>query len=213
MRICKIEKLIALALFLLVLFPASSRAGVAADQLRQTADKVLLILQDARLKSVDQKQARREQLRQVISARFDFTEMAKRSLGQNWRGRSADEQRRFVELFTELLERSYADQIESFNGEKIVYGRDTQENDDAEVDTKIVSKKAEEFAVNYRMHAVDREWKVYDVVIENISLVNNYRSQFNRVLARSSFDDLLRKLQDKAFDAPAKNRQAAASKG
>ena len=210
MRICKIEKLIALALFLLVLFPASSRAGVAADQLRQTADKVLLILQDARLKSADQKQARREQLRQVISARFDFTEMAMRSLGQNWRQRSADEQRRFVELFTELLEGSYADQIESFNGEKIVYGRDTQENNDAEVDTKIVSKKAEEFAVNYRMHAVDREWKVYDVVIENISLVNNYRSQFNRVLARSSFDDLLRKLQDKAFDAPAKNRQAAA---
>ena len=213
MRICKTEKLIALALFLLVLFPASSRAGVAADQLRQTADKVLLILQDARLKSADQKQARREQLRQVISARFDFTEMAMRSLGQNWRQRSADEQRRFVELFTELLEGSYADQIESFNGEKIVYGRDTQENNDAEVDTKIVSKKAEEFAVNYRMHAVDREWKVYDVVIENISLVNNYRSQFNRVLARSSFDDLLRKLQDKAFDAPAKNRQAAASKG
>ena len=209
MRICKTEKLIALVLFLLVLFPASSKAGVAADQLRQTADKVLLILQDARLKSADQKQARREQLRQVISARFDFTEMAKRSLGQNWRQRSADEQRRFVELFTELLERSYADQIESFNGEKIVYGRDTQENDDAEVDTKIVSKKADEFAVNYRMHAVDREWKVYDVVIENISLVNNYRSQFNRVLARSSFDDLLRKLQDKAFDAPAKNRQAA----
>jgi phospholipid transport system substrate-binding protein len=209
MRICKTEKLIALVLFLLVLFPASSNAGVAADQLRQTADKVLLILQDARLKSADQKQARREQLRQVISARFDFTEMAKRSLGQNWRQRSADEQRRFVELFTELLERSYADQIESFNGEKIVYGRDTQENDDAEVDTKIVSKKAEEFAVNYRMHAVDREWKVYDVVIENISLVNNYRSQFNRVLAKSSFDDFLRRLQDKAFDAPAKNRQAA----
>jgi len=212
MRTCKSEKLIALALFLLVSFPASSSAGVAADQLRQTADKVLLILQDARLKSADQKQARREQLRQVISARFDFAEMAKRSLGPHWQRRGADEQRRFVGLFTDLLERSYADQIESFKGEKIVYGRDTQENDNAEVDTKVISKKGEEFAVNYRLHAVDREWKVYDVVIENISLVNNYRSQFNRVLAKSSFDEFLRKIQEKTFDAPAKDRQAAAAR-
>ncbi len=210
MRTCNSDKIIALSFLLLVAFPASSRAGIAADQLRQTADKVLLILQDSRLKSADQKAARRDQLRQVISARFDFNEMAKRSLGAHWQRRGAEEQRRFVELFTELLERSYADQIESFNGEKIVYGRETQENDYAEVDTKVVSKQGEEFAVNYRLHAVDREWKVYDVVIENISLVNNYRSQFNRVLANSSFDEFLRKLQGKAFDAPVKNRQAAA---
>jgi len=210
MRTGKGEKIIALSMFLLVGFPASSRAGIAADQIRQTADKVLLILQDSRLKSADQKQARREQLRQVISARFDFTEMAKRSLGTHWQRRGTEEQRRFVELFTDLLDRSYADHLESFNGEKIVYGRETQENDYAEVETKVVSKKGEEFAVNYRMHAVNREWKVYDVVIENISLVNNYRSQFNRVLATSSFDEFLRKLQGKAFDGPAKNRNAAA---
>ena len=168
-----------------------------------------MILQDSRLKSLDQQQARREQLRQVISARFDFTEMAKRSLGMHWQRRGAEEQLRFVELFTDLLARSYADQLESFNGEKIVYGRESQENDYAEVDTKIVGKKGGEFAVNYRLRAVDRDWKVYDVVIENISLVNNYRSQFDRLLAKSSFEELLRKLQGNAFDAPAKNRQAA----
>ena len=209
MRTGKAEKIIALAFFLLIGFPASSRAGIPADQLRQTAEKVLLILQDSRLKSLDQQQARREQLRQVISARFDFTEMAKRALGMHWQQRGAEEQLRFVELFTDLLARSYADQLESFNGEKIVYGRESQENDYAEVDTKIVGKKGEEFAVNYRLRAVDRDWKVYDVVIENISLVNNYRSQFDRLLAKSSFEELLRKLQGNAFDAPATNRQAA----
>jgi phospholipid transport system substrate-binding protein len=167
-----------------------------------------LILQDTGLKSADKKTERRDQLRQVISARFDFNEMAKRALGQHWQRRSAEQQRQFVQLFTDLLERSYADQIESFNGEKIVYGREKEEQDDAEVDTKIVTKKGEEFSVNYRLHPVERDWKVYDVVIENISLVNNYRSQFNRVLANSSFDELLRKLQRKTFDAPGNDRHA-----
>ena len=208
MRQHKAQKVIVFVLLLLVSLPYPSRAGILSDQVRQTADKVLLILQDPRLKAPDNKKERRNQLRQVISARFDFSEMAKRSLGQYWQQRSAEEQRQFVQLFTDLLERSYADQIESFNGEKILYGRETQDKDNAEVDTRVVTSKGEEFSVNYKLQAADREWKVYDVVIENISLVNNYRSQFNRVLANSSFDDFLRKLREKNFDAPGKDRQA-----
>ena len=194
--------------------PAQSSAGLPTDQVRGTADKVLAILQEPGLKAEAQRAGRRNQLRQVIAARFDFDEMAKRSLGSHWQRRSADEQRQFVQLFSDLLERSYADQIESFNGEKIVYGREKQEKDHAEVDTKIASKKGEEFSVNYRLHLVDREWRVYDVVIENISLVNNYRSQFNRVLAKSSFDELLQQLQGKNFETPGKSRQTTgASRG
>ena len=146
---------------------------------------------------------------EVIFERFDFNEMAKRSLGQHWQRRSPEEQRQFVQLFTDLLERSYADQIDSFNGEKIIYGREDQDKDRAEVDTKVVSSKGEEYSVNYKLHAAGREWKVYDVVIENISLVNNYRSQFNRVLATANFEELLRKLQGKNFDAPAKEKRKA----
>jgi phospholipid transport system substrate-binding protein len=211
MRSYKAEKIMAIALLLLVSLPCSLRAGIPSDQIRQTADKVLSILQDARLKSADKKQERRDQLRQAISARFNFDEMAKRTLGQHWQRRSADEQRQFVRLFTDLLEQSYADQIESFNGEKIVYGREKQDKDYAEVDTKIVTKKGEEFSVNYLLHAVGGDWKVYDVVIENISLVNNYRSQFNHVLAKSSFDELLRQLQAKTSGVPDNDRRAAAA--
>ena len=200
-----------LVLLLLVSLPDPSRAGIPADQVRQTADKVLLILQDPRLKAADKKKERRDQLRQVISARFDFNEMAKSSLGQHWQRRSAEEQRQFVQLFSDLLERSYADQIESFNGEKIVYGRENEDRDHAEVDTRIVTSKGEGFSVNYKLYSAGREWKVYDVVIENISLVNNYRSQFNRVLANSSFAEFLRKLQEKNFDAPGKDRQATSA--
>lgn len=195
------KKIFALALILLVSVPGTSEGGIPSDQVRQTADKVLLILQDPRLKAPDKKNERRNQLRQVIAARFDFAEMAKRSLGQHWQARSAEEQRQFVQLFSDLLERSYADQIESFNGEKIFYGRENQDGNHAQVDTRIVTSKGEEFSVHYKLHDVDREWKVYDVVIENISLVNNYRSQFNRVLAGASFAEFLRKLRGKQFDA------------
>ncbi len=113
-----------LASCLLTLSPAVLRAGLPTDQVRQTADRVLSVLQDSRLKSADKQKERRDQIRQIIGSRFDFGEMAKRSLGSNWQKANNEDQRQFVELFTELLEKSYADQIESYNGEKIVYGRE-----------------------------------------------------------------------------------------
>jgi phospholipid transport system substrate-binding protein len=185
---------------LLMLSPAVLRAGVPTDQVRQTADRVLSVLQDSRLKSSDKQQERRAQIRQIVANRFDFPEMAKRSLGSNWQKISNDDRREFVELFTELLEKSYADQIESYNGEKIVYGRENVSQDQADVNTKIVTKKGEEIAVNYKLRSNGGDWKVYDVVIEDISIVNNFRSQFNRILANASFADLLKKLQSKSVE-------------
>ena len=189
--------LLGASLFLLAL-PAG--AGAPTEQTRTTADKVLSILNNPALRSAARKNERREQLRAVIYPRFDFAEMAKRSLGAQWSRRSPQEQREFVRLFTEVLESSYVDKIESYGGEKITYIRENLDKDHAEVFTKVVTKKGEEFSVNYILRSVDGDWKVYDVVIENISLVNNYRSQFNRILAKASFDELLRKLQAKAPD-------------
>ena len=185
-----------LALVVFLLSPYAARAGIPSDQLRQTTDKVLAILQDPQFKSPAKKPERRDRLRQVISARFDFPEMAKRSLGSNWQRLNSEEQRQFVRLFTDLLERTYSEQIEAFDGEKIVYGREQQNQNQAEVDTKIISAKGEAFSVNYRLLAADRQWKIYDVVIEDVSLVNNYRSQFNRMLVNSSPQDFLRKLRE-----------------
>lgn len=185
------------SLFLLAL-PVG--AGAPTEQTRTTADKVLSILNNPELRSAARKNERREQLRAVIYPRFDFAEMAKPSLGPQWSRRSPQEQGEFVRLFTEVLENSYVDKIESYHGEKITYTRENLDKDHAEVFTKVVTKKGEEFSVNYILRSVDGEWKVYDVVIENISLVNNYRSQFNRILAKASFDELLRKLQAKAPD-------------
>ncbi len=183
--------------FSLLLLALPVFAGAPTEQTRATVDKVLSILNNQELRSPARANERRDQLRAAIKSRFDFTEMAKRSLGSQWSRRSPQEQQEFIRLFTELLENSYLDQIESYNGEKITYGRENVDKDYAEVMTKVVSKKGEEFSVNYNLHSANGDWKVYDVVIENISLVNNYRSQFSRILAKSSFDELLKKLDAK----------------
>lgn len=173
------------------------RAGVPTDQVRSTIDEVLKILNNPNLASAAAKEERRRRLRQVIYPRFDFAEMARRSLGSTWRRISPVEQQEFVRLFTQLLEESYVNNIESYHGDKILYGRETQEQEYAEVDTKLITKRGEEIAVNYKLHKIDGDWMVYDVVIENISLVNNYRAQFTRLLAKSSFAELLDTIREK----------------
>jgi phospholipid transport system substrate-binding protein len=189
--------------FLLLVHPAWVAAGVPGDQVRQTTDKLLAILKDPQLKGESKKEERKDKLKEVIYQRFDFTEMAKRSLGSEWRRRSPEEQREFVNLFTGLLERAYLDQLESYSGEKIQYLKEREDNDHAQVDTKIIDRKRQEFSVNYRLHNRNGNWKVYDVVIEDISLVNNYRAQFNRALAKSPYEDLVSRMKEKRFSAGA----------
>jgi len=193
---------VGLAILLLVQ-PVWVAAGVPGDQVRQSVDKLLAILKDPQLKGESKKNERRDKLKEVIYQRFDFTEMARRSLGSEWRRRSPEEQREFVKLFTGLLERAYLDNIESYNGEKFRYLKEQEDNNHAQVDTKIVGNKGQEFSVNYRLHNRNGDWKVYDVVIEDISLINNYRSQFNRMLATSSYEELGNRMKGKTLSAPA----------
>lgn len=187
-------------LFLLfsLLLPLPSRAGGPTDQVRATVEKVLTIVGNPGLKSEAQKENRRTQLARIIIPRFDFAEMAKRSLGPHWGRRTSEEQREFVRIFTGLLGTLYADRIESYAGQNVLYAREVEEANYAEVFTRIVTDNGrEELSVNYKLHSIDREWKVYDLVIDNISLVNNYRSQFDRVIVRSSFEDLVEVLKQK----------------
>ncbi|HEU4343588.1 MAG TPA: ABC transporter substrate-binding protein [Candidatus Binatia bacterium] len=184
-------------LLLYLLLPATLRADSPTEQVRATVNKVLTIIRDPNLKSEAQKQDLRTRLVEVIYPRFDFTEMAKRSLGPHWGRRTSEEQRDFVTIFAGLLGRSYADRIESYTSQDILYTREVEDKNYAEVDTKLVTDKLERVSINYKLHSVNNEWKVYDLVIENISIVNNYRSQFDRVIARSSFADLVRIMKEK----------------
>jgi len=193
----QLKILIAALLTAAALTASPARAGLPTDQIKATVDKAQVVLKDPRLKPATKQSERREQLKQVLFSRFNFAEMAKRSLGANWTRRTPQEQEEFVRLFTEVLERAYADIIESYIDEKIVYLAEKVDSGYADVNSKIVTNKGEEYSINYRAQLVGNEWKVYDVVAENISLVNNYRSQFNRVIAKSSYEELVRRLKDK----------------
>ena len=176
------------------------RAESITAQIKETVDHVVEILKDPRLQAAGKKKDRRERLREVIAQRFDFEEMAKRSLGQHWQ-RNAARKGEFVPVFTRFVEESYVGSIESYKNEKIVYARERIDRDFAQVNTKVITGKGDEIPIDYRLHSVGGEWKVYDVVIENVSLVNNYRSQFHRILATASFDDLIKRLQEKTPEA------------
>jgi phospholipid transport system substrate-binding protein len=190
---------------LVIAHPA--RGGAAAEEIQGAVEKVVAILNDPNLKAAAKRPERLEQLRRVIYPKFDFAEMAKRSLGSHWQKRSAQEQREFVKLFTQLIEDSYMENLEAYDGEKVAITGQQQEQDYAEVRSKIATKQGQEHSVDYKLIRTGGNWKIYDVVIENISLVNNYRSQFNRVVSQSSFEELLQRMKDKRLEGAAKKQK------
>jgi len=185
----------AILAFALCLFPSRSLAGDATDQIRGAIDRTIGILSDPALAAKGKKEERRDLLRKEIEPVFDFNEMAKRSLGPNWRDRTPEEQKQFVVLFRELLENSYLGKIESYQGEVIRYGKESLDGPYAQVKTLVVTSKGQEFPMDYRMLADGGRYRIYDVVIEGISLVGNYRSQFNSILQKSSFREMMDKLR------------------
>ncbi|HEY3068464.1 MAG TPA: ABC transporter substrate-binding protein [Methylomirabilota bacterium] len=191
---------VVLTLLLAVTLPRASWAGAPADQLKSRVDEVIRILSTTESKRPAD---RRAAVRKIADQIFDWEETAKRSLGRHWKDRTPQEREEFVQLFTGLLEQSYIGKIDSYGGEKVKYGGDTIEGDEAVVRTNIITPQGSEIPVNYRM--VRREgdqWKVYDVVIEGVSLVANYRSQFNKIIETSSYKDLVARLKAKAASPP-----------
>lgn len=178
-----------------------ARAGAPSDQLRTSVDQALKVLADSSAKR-EQPRERQATLRRIADDIFDWEETAKRSLGVHWQQRSPAEREEFVGLFAGLLERSYMSKIELYDGEKISYVGDTVDGNQAVVRTKIMSKQGSEIPVSYRMLRRDGDrWKVYDVEIEGVSLVANYRTQLNTMLRRSSYPELVRTLKAK-FNEP-----------
>src|SRR5262245_47934949 len=133
-----------------------------------------------------------EKARQLVFSRFDFAEMTKRSLGPHWKSLDQAEQREFVDAFTHRLLVAYGKTVRATGNEKIQFVREVRDGQQASVETQVVSGNGDQTPIDYRLHDVDGQWMVYDVVIERVSMVKNYRSQFERVIAKSSVQDLLR---------------------
>ncbi len=189
---------VGLALVLMVhLSGTPALSGEPLELVKSSGEKVIAILKDPKLKAPDKKQERVERLKEIINPIFDYDEMARRTLGAHWRRRTPAEQQEFLRLFHAFLEKVYSEKLDLYAGAGAVFGRETIEQDYAEVESKVTNGKGEESPVLYRLKRADGKWKVYDAVVENISIVNNYRSQFDRVITKSSFDELKKMLREK----------------
>jgi phospholipid transport system substrate-binding protein len=181
-----------------ICMPGPALAGAPTDTVKTTIDDVIKILQNPSLKSEAKTEERRKLIRTAVDKVFDFKEMAMRSLARNWAKRTPQEKKEFTGLFSDLLERSYINRVESYSDEKVSYDSEEIDGDYAVVKTRFITKRREEISVDYKMMNEDGAWKVYDVVIERVSLVNNYRIQFNKIIASSSYDELVKKMKNKA---------------
>jgi phospholipid transport system substrate-binding protein len=188
---------IALALTLVagLILSAAAWAGVPTDQLRAQIDRVIKTVDDPDLKRDGKATERRAAVRKIAFETFDFEEMSKRALARHWQARTPAEREEFVKLFADLLERAYVSKIENYGGEKIAYNGDTIEGDAALVKTKIITKQGTDVPVDYRMVKRNDRWLVYDVVIEGVSLINNYRTQFNKIIQTSSYQSLVDRMK------------------
>jgi phospholipid transport system substrate-binding protein len=180
-----------------MLMPMPSVAGGATEAMKATIDEVLRVLKDKELKQPAKADERRQQLEKVVGERFDYGEMSRRALGAPWNQLADKDKQEFVALFRTLLTNSYADKIESYSGEGVQYINERTEKEYAEVRTKVLTGKTE-IPLDYRMLNKAGDWRVYDVILDGVSLVNNYRGQFSKILKSSNYADLVDQLRKKS---------------
>ncbi len=195
-----------LAVGLAVTAASPAVAGAPTEQLRGAVDRVLKTLEDPSLKGEGKINDRRAAVRKIANEIFDFSEIAKRSLARHWQPLSEAQRTEFVGLFADLLERSYISKIETYGGEKIQYTAEKVDGDFATVSTRIVTKNGTEVPIDYRMTKRADRWLVYDVSIEGVSLVSSYRTQFNKIIQTSSYNELVAKLRTKQDELLAEDK-------
>jgi phospholipid transport system substrate-binding protein len=179
-------------------------AGLPTDQLHDGVDRVIKILKDPDLRGDKRTDERRAAISKAADDIFDFAETAKRSLGQHWAQRTPAEREEFVRLFTELVQRTYVAKVDQYNSEMTFRG-DTIDGDHAIARTTLLLSKGSAMSLDYLMHQSGDRWRVYDLIIDGISLVANYRAQFNKIIRTSSYEALVTTLRSRQteFSAPA----------
>jgi phospholipid transport system substrate-binding protein len=177
-----------------------AEAGAPTEHLKAYTEHVLKILEDPALKAEDRKHERRAAVRKVAIEVFDVEETARRALGRHWQGRTPEERKEFVDLFADLLERTYISKIDLYGGEKIRYTSEKIDGDSAIVRAQVLTRKGAEIPVEARMQKRGDRWLMYDILLENISLVGNYRAQFDQIVRTASFGELVRRLKEKRVE-------------
>ena len=195
-------RLLTAAALLLAAVPAW--AGAPTDNVKEYTDAVVKVLEDQSLKASD----RRAAVRKLAVEAFDVQETARRALGPHWQQRTPSEREEFVGLFADLLERTYIAKIDLYGGERLKFTEEKIDGDIATVRGKVTTKQGTEVPVEARMHKRGERWLIYDVAIENISLISNYRAQFDRIIRTSSYGDLVKRLRNRGEFLQEKDRRA-----
>ena len=190
----------AAALMLMVATSAPGTTGTEGpvQELRNRVDRAVQVLSDPAFKGASKTAERRAKVRKIADEIFDYNEMSKRSLGVHWNQMAQGDRERFTRSFSDLLDRAYFEKIDSYNGEKVRYMDPKVEGVQATVLTRVTTDKGSEIPVDYRMHRDNGKWLVYDVIIEGVSLVSNYRAQFDRIIRTASVAELLKRLEAQA---------------
>lgn len=197
MKIC----LVRIIFILCLIFPLSAFAGAPLETVKGNVDKVLEVLRDPALKAESAKKVKKDKIRAISEKMFDFGELSKRTLARNWSKLNPAQQKEFIELYTSLLEDAYADKITAYTDEKIIFGKEVALTEKTVEVQSTVLRKTSEIPIYYRVILKDGSWRVYDVVIEGISLINNYRSQFREILINKPPESLLETLKKKVSKA------------
>ena len=180
-----------------LLLPAAALAASARQTVAAQVNEVVATLAEPAFKD-QQREAKISKIRSIVNGIFDYRELSRRALGRKWHSFNPKQQGEFVQLFSELLEKTYADRLLSYSGEKVVFEKETElRKDQVEVASSILTGDGKRIPINYRLIRKSDGWRVYDVVIEGISLVKNYREQFRDILAKDSPEDVLKILRDK----------------
>jgi phospholipid transport system substrate-binding protein len=196
-------KQLATTLGVVVLLATAAEAGAPTEVVRKNVDQAIETLSKPSQPGEANAAQRRDTIRQIAREAFDFPEMARRTLGQHWRDRTPEERDRFTRLFTALLERVYFSRIDSYQGgNSVKYLSEEIESDTATVKTHVVTEKGSTIPIDYLMHQVESRWRIHDVKVEGVSLIANYRAQFNKVIVSASFEELLRRLEERSGGAP-----------
>jgi len=194
------KRLVGMLLLTLGFLGSSARAADSPmATIRSAITQVTTILEDPAYQGEQRRQERIEKVWQVVAPHFDMPELSQRVLGSHWRERTDSEKQEFVQLFTTLIEKTYSDTLTRYTSQvQFFFDQERVEGDSAQVNTRLVNPSLQKtIPMNYQLHQVGGQWKVYDVVIENVSLVRNYRTQFDRILSRSSYQDLVQDIKKK----------------
>ena len=195
------KRLCSIVTFFFVTFGITflARAGEPMQQIKQTTDKILAVLSDPALKPTAKSEERKKLIGKAVDERVDWEEMSRRSLARHWAQRTPEEKKEFIPLFRSLLEQTYLDKVQGYSGEKVSYEGDSVDGDYGLAKVKILTTTNKEIPVEYRLLKRGNNWLVYDISIEGISLINNYRSQFNSIITKSSYKELVQKLKAKVL--------------